>query len=151
MHWIRVWVAFGAALATRQSFSRLSQIDRLIVRLIIFKICRFSNAPFLNLGVTGFRSKWRAGAPQREHSEGCFSEPRLLASRPLCPNSISVLFYLKRVLTTVYCQMLAFGTTFLHLILIEFKEHFKLVVFLGIRTRTSGLLDQTVTAAARIP
>jgi hypothetical protein len=37
-------VALGAAFATRQSFSRLSQIDqlRVIVRLIIFKICRFS-------------------------------------------------------------------------------------------------------------
>jgi hypothetical protein len=35
-------------------------------------------------------------------------------------------------------QMLAFfGTTFVHLILIEFKEHFKLVVFLGIRTGMS--------------
>jgi hypothetical protein len=46
--------ALGAAFATRQYFSRLSQIDRLIVRLIIFKICRssFSNAPFLNLGQT---------------------------------------------------------------------------------------------------
>ncbi len=36
--------------------------------------------------------------------------------------------------------MLAFGTTFVHLILIEFKKHFKLVVFLGIRTRTSCIL-----------
>ena len=33
--------------------------------------------------------------------------------------------------------MLAFGTTFVHLILFQFKEHFKLVVFLGIRTGTS--------------
>ncbi len=55
---------------------------------------------------------------------------------PLCPNSISVLLCLQSVLTTVYCQMLTFGTTFVHLILIEFKEHFKLVVFLGIRVRT---------------
>jgi hypothetical protein len=47
----------------------LSQIDLLIVRLIIFKICSFSNAPFLNLGATGFRSEWRARAPQRKPSK----------------------------------------------------------------------------------
>jgi hypothetical protein len=87
----------------------------------------------------------QCGRPQQSRlgcssSEGCFSEPRLLASRhPLCPNSISVLLCLQSVLTTVYCQMLAFGTTLalVHLILIEFKEHFKLVMFLGIRTGTS--------------
>jgi hypothetical protein len=59
---VRVWVALGAASATRQSFLRLSQIDRLIVRLIIiFKICRFSNALFLNLGAKSTAS----GGPAR--------------------------------------------------------------------------------------
>jgi hypothetical protein len=53
-------LALGAAFATRQSFSILSQIDRLIIRLFIFKNCRFSDAPFFNLGATGFRSEWRA-------------------------------------------------------------------------------------------
>ncbi len=46
-----------------------------------------------------------------------------------------------RQCTANLCQTwlgtLAFGTTFVHLILIEFKEHFKLVVFLGIGTGTS--------------
>jgi hypothetical protein len=56
LQWVREWVAWGAASETRQSFSRLSQIDRLIVRLIIFKICGFSNALFLNIGATGFHS-----------------------------------------------------------------------------------------------
>jgi hypothetical protein len=64
-------------------------------------------------------------------------EAQSLARHPVCPNSISALLCLQSVPTTVYCQMLAFGTTFVHLILFRFKEHLKLVVFLGIRTRTS--------------
>jgi hypothetical protein len=83
LQWVRVWVASGTAFATRQSFSRSSQTDH----LIIFKICRFSNALFLNLGATGFHCEWRARALRREPSEGYFSEPRLLASHPVCPNS----------------------------------------------------------------
>jgi hypothetical protein len=97
--------ALGAAFATRQSFSRLSRIDRLIFRLIIFKICRFSNAPFFNLGATDFRDERLARSPRREPSEGCFSEPRLLASHPVCQNSISALFCLQVYHLQCTCQM----------------------------------------------
>ncbi len=116
LHWVRV----GSNICDQTVFFEIVA-DPLIVRLIIFKICRSSNAPFLNLGATGFRSEWRARAPRREPSEGCFSEPRLqvLASHPVCQKSISALFCLQRVspTSTVYCQMLAFGTTFVHWVL----------------------------------
>jgi hypothetical protein len=107
LHWVRVWGPLGAAFATRQTFSRFSQIDQLIVWLIIFKTCRFSNALFLNLGATGLRSEWRARAPQRKPSEGYFFEPRLRASHPLCPNSISVCSAYKYIKysVVVYCKM----------------------------------------------
>jgi hypothetical protein len=104
---------------TRQSFSRLPQIDRLIVRIIIFNFFRFSNAPFFNLGATGFCSKWRARAPRREPSEGCFSEPHLLASHTLCPNSILALFCLQvyHLQCTVYTPNVSIGPTSVHWIL----------------------------------
>jgi hypothetical protein len=119
--------ALGAAFATRQSFSRLSQTDRLIVRLIIFKFCRFSNTPFLNLGATDFRSEWRARAPRRKLSEECFSEPRLPASHPDCQNSISALFCLQ----VYHLQLLAKCEGWQYSCTLDFKSHFKLVVFLG--------------------
>jgi hypothetical protein len=129
-------VALGAASATRQSFSRLSQIDKLIVRLIIFKICRFRNALFLNLGPTGFHSEWRARAPRREPSEGCFSEPRLLAqSAQIHFSDFSAYKFIN--FTGSVLQNVRICSTFVHWILIQFKKHFKLIVLLGIRTGTS--------------
>jgi hypothetical protein len=109
---------------------------RVIVRLIIFKICRFSNALFLNLGATGFHCESRARAPRRESSEGCFTEPRLLASHPFCPNSFLGFLCLQvyQLQCTAKCEDEQYNCT------LDFNsiyEAFKLVVFLGIRTGTS--------------
>ncbi len=75
-----------------------------------FRYCRrltgsSSGSSFFNFAVsvtlnvliftaTDFCSEWRARAPRRKPSEGCFFEPRLLASHKVCPNSISALFCL---------------------------------------------------------
>jgi hypothetical protein len=108
-------------------------MDRLTVqvRLFIFKICRFSNKLFLSLGATGLRSEWRARAPRRENSEGCFSKPRLLASQPEYRYCSGYKVYHLQCQCTAKCEDLQYICT------LDFKTHFKLVEFLGSRTGTS--------------
>jgi hypothetical protein len=77
-----------------------------------------------------FRRLWTANAPLFCQ---LFPETRSLASRPVCQNSISALFCLQvyHLQCTCQCEDWQYSCT------LGFKSHFKLVVFLGIRTGTS--------------
>ncbi len=99
----------------------LVQVSRDLKKLnLIF--CRLSNRLFLNLGATCFCSEWQARAnrlqlPKAQDCEwATFPVALLRASPPSQPPSlpkfISGISLPTSVSTAVYCQMLAFGTTF---------------------------------------
>ncbi len=123
--------------------------------------CRLSNGLFLNLGVTCFCSEWqdRANRPQLPKAQDCewatFPVALLRASPssqpPSLPKFIPGISLPTSVSTTVYCQMIAFWLQIWHYICtLDFKAHFKLVVFLGIRTETSWTVTGTVPRSRRV-
>ena len=111
--------------------------------------CRLSNGLFLNLGATCFCSEWQARAnrlqlPKAQDCEWATFPVALLRASPSSqPPSLPEINF-STVLPTkcITYSVLPNASIWHYICTLGFKKHFKLVVFLGIRTRTScGLGD----------
>jgi hypothetical protein len=109
--------------------------------------CRLSNGLFLNLGATCFCSEWQARAnrlqlPKAQDCEWATFPVALLRASPSSqPPSLPEINFSTVLPTKCITYSVLPNASIWHYIctpiLFQFKEHFKLVVFLGIRTRTS--------------